>query len=205
MSDSLEEVPDHTSLRRIVRIVALLNLAYFAVEFTVALNIGSVSLFADSVDFLEDASVNMLIGIAFAWSLKARARTGMILAGILLVPALATLWAAWTKFQLPIAPAPLPLSITALGALAVNLSCALMLARYRAHRGSLTRAAFLSARNDTFANVAIILAALVTFFYRSMWPDLIVGLGIMAMNAGAAREVWQAARKEHRTAISAQA
>jgi Co/Zn/Cd efflux system component len=205
MSDSLEEVPDHTSLRRIVRIVALLNLAYFAVEFTVALNIGSVSLFADSVDFLEDASVNMLIGIAFAWSLKARARTGMILAGILLVPALATLWAAWTKFQLPIAPAPLPLSITALGALAVNLSCALMLARYRSHRGSLTRAAFLSARNDTFANVAIILAALVTFFYRSMWPDLIVGLGIMAMNAGAAREVWQAARKEHRTAISAQA
>jgi Co/Zn/Cd efflux system component len=205
MSDSLEEVPDHTSLRRIVRIVALLNLAYFAVEFTVALNIGSVSLFADSVDFLEDASVNMLIGIAFAWSLKARARTGMILAGILLVPALATLWAAWTKFQLPIAPAPLPLSITALGALAVNLSCALMLARYRSHRGSLTRAAFLSARNDTFANVAIILAALVTFFYRSMWPDLIVGLGIMAMNAGAAREVWQAARKEHRTAVSAQA
>jgi Co/Zn/Cd efflux system component len=205
MSDSLEEVPDHTSLRRIVRIVALLNLAYFAVEFTVALNIGSVSLFADSVDFLEDASVNLLIGIAFAWSLKARARTGMILAGILLVPALATLWSAWTKFQLPIAPAPLPLSITALGALAVNLSCALMLARYRSHRGSLTRAAFLSARNDTFANVAIILAALVTFFYRSMWPDLIVGLGIMAMNAGAAREVWQAARKEHRTAISAQA
>ena len=205
MSDGLEEVPDHTSLRRIVRIVALLNLAYFAVEFTVALNIGSVSLFADSVDFLEDASVNLLIGIAFAWSLKARARTGMILAGILLVPALATLWAAWTKFQLPIAPAPLPLSITALGALAVNLSCALMLARYRSHRGSLTRAAFLSARNDAFANVAIILAALVTFFYRSMWPDLIVGLGIMAMNAGAAREVWQAARKEHRTAVSAQA
>lgn len=43
-------------LRRIVLIVALLNLAYFAVEFTVALTIGSVSLFADSVDFLEDAS-----------------------------------------------------------------------------------------------------------------------------------------------------
>ena len=204
MSDNLDEVPDHTSLRHIVRIVALLNLAYFAVEFTVALNIGSVSLFADSVDFLEDASVNLLIGIAFAWSLKARARTGMILAGILLVPALATLWAAWTKFQMPIAPAPLPLSITALGALVVNLSCALMLARYRAHRGSLTRAAFLSARNDTFANVAIILAALVTFFYRSIWPDLIVGLCIMAMNADAAREVWQAAREEHRTAISSQ-
>ena len=124
----------------------------------------------------------------------------MVMAGILLVPALATLWSAWSKFQLPIAPAPLPLSLTALGALAVNLSCALMLVRYRTHRGSLTRAAFLSARNDAFANVAIILAALVTLFYRSAWPDLIVGLGIMAMNADAAREVWRAAREEHRVA-----
>lgn len=202
MSDRFDELPDHASLRRIVRIVALLNLAYFAVEFTVALHIGSVSLFADSVDFLEDASVNLLIGIAFAWSLKARARTGMVMAGILLVPALATVWSAWSKFQLPIAPAPLPLSLTALGALVVNISCASMLVRYRTHRGSLTRAAFLSARNDAFANVAIILAALVTVFYRSAWPDLIVGLGIMAMNADAAREVWQAAREEHRVASS---
>ena len=205
MSDRFDELTDHASLRRIVRIVALLNLAYFAVEFAVALHIGSVSLFADSVDFLEDASVNLLIGIAFAWSLKARARTGMVMAGILLVPALATLWSAWSKFQLPIAPAPLPLSLTALGALAVNLSCASMLVRYRTHRGSLTRAAFLSARNDAFANVAIILAALVTLFYRSAWPDLIVGLGIMAMNADAAREVWRAAREEHRVASTTSA
>jgi Co/Zn/Cd efflux system component len=36
-----------------VRLVALLNLGYFGGEFTVALEIGSVSLFADSIDFLE--------------------------------------------------------------------------------------------------------------------------------------------------------
>jgi Co/Zn/Cd efflux system component len=44
------------ALRRIVRLVALLNLSYFGVEFAVALAIGSVSLFANSIDFLEDAS-----------------------------------------------------------------------------------------------------------------------------------------------------
>jgi len=44
---------DHDGLRRTVLIVALLNLAYFGVEFAVALAIGSVSLFADSIDFLE--------------------------------------------------------------------------------------------------------------------------------------------------------
>ncbi|ESX69988.1 MULTISPECIES: cation diffusion facilitator family transporter [unclassified Mesorhizobium] len=186
-------------LRRVVLVVALLNLGYFGIEFAVALAIGSVSLFADSVDFLEDASVNLLILLAMGWSLRARSRVGMALALILLVPGLATLWTAWEKFNMPVPPQPTALTLAGLGALAVNLSCAYMLARYRHHSGSLTRAAFLSARNDAVANIAIILAGLVTaFLWRSAWPDLIVGLGIAALNADAAREVWEAAREEHR-------
>ncbi|MER9879527.1 MULTISPECIES: cation diffusion facilitator family transporter [unclassified Mesorhizobium] len=186
-------------LRRVVLVVALLNLGYFGIEFAVALAIGSVSLFADSVDFLEDASVNLLILLAMGWSLRARSRVGMALALILLVPGLATLWTAWEKFNMPVPPQPTALTLAGLGALAVNLSCAYMLARYRRHSGSLTRAAFLSARNDAVANIAIILAGLVTaFLWRSAWPDLFVGLGIAALNADAAREVWEAAREEHR-------
>jgi Co/Zn/Cd efflux system component len=189
------------SLAHAVRGVALLNLGYFGVEFTVAVAIGSVSLFADSIDFLEDASVNLLIAVALGWTVRKRARLGMLLAGILLVPGLATLWTAWQKLQAPVGPEPAALSLTGLGALAFNLSCALMLARYRHHAGSLTRAAFLSARNDVLANVAIIMAGLATALaWRSAWPDLIVGLGIAAINAGAAREVWEAARQEHRAA-----
>ena len=185
-------------LRRVVRRVGLLNLGYFGVEFAVALTIGSVSLFADSVDFLEDASINFLIFAAIGWSAQRRARVGMALAGILLIPGLATLWTAWDKFNIPVPPAPLPLSLAGLGALAINLSCALMLARYRMRGGSLTRAAFLSSRNDTLANVAIIVAGMVTaFLWRSAWPDVIVGLGIAALNADAAWEVWTAARVEH--------
>lgn len=188
------------ALRRAVRLVALLNLGYFGIEFAVAQAIGSVSLFADSVDFLEDAAVNFLIIIALSWSARQRARVGMLLAGILLIPGLATLWAAWEKFNVPIPPAVGPLSWTAIGALIVNLSCAFMLTRYRYHSGSLTTAAFLSARNDALANVAIIGAALLTARTASVWPDLTVGLGIALLNADAARDVWKAARKEHNQA-----
>ncbi len=189
------------ALRRVVKLVALLNLSYFAAEFAIAVAIGSVSLFADSVDFLEDASVNLLIAFALGWRAQNRARLGMLLAGVLLVPSLATVWTAWGKFNDPIAPEPLTLSLTGVGALAVNLICALMLARYRHHSGSLTRAAFLSARNDAVANIAIIAAGIVTaLVWQSAWPDLIVGLGIAAMNADAAWEVWSAAREEHRAA-----
>jgi Co/Zn/Cd efflux system component len=186
-------------LRCTVLIVALLNLGYFGIEFAVALAIGSVSLFADSVDFLEDASINLLIFAALGWSLAMRSRVGMAMAAIILIPSLATLWTAWEKFNLPVPPDPVPLSLTGAGAFAVNLTCALMLARYRAHQGSLTRAAFLSARNDVLANIAIVAAGLATaFVWRSAWPDVIVGLGIAAMNADAAREVWAVAREEHR-------
>ena len=190
------------TLRRAVRLVVLLNLAYFGVEFAVALAIGSVSLFADSIDFLEDAAVNGLILLALGWSAPRRARLGMALAGILLIPGLATLWTAWQKLSLLVPPAPIPLSLTGLGALAVNLFCAFLLARYRAHSGSLTRAAFLSARNDAFANIAIIAAGIVTAATVSPWPDLLVGLGIFAMNLDAAREVYAAACEERRAALA---
>lgn len=189
---------DNGALRRVVLIVALLNLGYFGIEFAVGLAIGSVSLFADSVDFLEDASVNLLIFFALAWAASTRARVGMVLAGILLVPALALLWALYGKFTHPVPPEPFILSLTGGGALLINLSCAFLLARFREHSGSLTKAAFLSARNDAIANVAIIAAGLVTaYVWPSVWPDVIVGLAIAAMNIDAAREVWEAAREEH--------
>jgi len=53
-------------------------------------------------------------------------------------------------------------TLAGLGALAINLYCAFRLARFRTHGGSLTRAAFLSARNDALANIAIIAAGLAT-------------------------------------------
>jgi Co/Zn/Cd efflux system component len=184
------------TLRKAVRVVALLNLAYFGVEFSVALLIGSVALFADSIDFLEDASINVLILLALAWSAPRRAIVSKVLAGIILIPGLATVWMAWQKFAVPIPPAPLPLSLTGAGALLVNFTCALILVRVRHHGGSLGLAAFLSARNDVLANVAIILAGLVTAYTLSVWPDLLVGLGIAMLNAGAAAEVYRAAGKE---------
>jgi Co/Zn/Cd efflux system component len=190
MEDIAATDPRKPGLGRAVMWAAGLNLGYFAVEFAGALAIGSVSLFADSVDFLEDASLNLLILAALGWSARNRARVGMALAVILLVPGLATLWAAWEKFSAPVAPDAAALSLAGLGALAVNLTCAVLLGRYRHHRGSLTKAAFLSARNDALANVAIIGAGLVTaFLWRSAWPDLAVGLAIAAINADAAREV----------------
>lgn len=193
---------DNNALRRMVIVVALANLTYFFVEFAIAKKIGSVSLFADSIDFLEDASINFLIAIAIGWSARSRAKVGMAMAFILLIPAIALFWTAWQKFNAPIPPDPWLLSLTGFGALVVNMSCAILLIKFRHHSGSLTKAAFLSARNDTYANIAIILVGIITIGWLSGWPDLIVGIGIAIMNADAAKEIWEASREEH---ISAKA
>jgi Co/Zn/Cd efflux system component len=185
-------------LKSAARLVAILNLAYFGVEFLVALHIGSVSLLADSADFLEDAAVNLLIFAALGWGARRRAQVGMSLAGLLLLPAVAFLWTLLRKLGAPSPPDPELLSLTGLGALAINLFCAFTLARFRHHGGSLSKAAFLSARNDAVGNVAIICAGLLTIPTHSIWPDIIVGLGVALMNLDAAREVLSAARGEHR-------
>lgn len=190
---------DNDNLRRATMIVALLNLAYFGIEFAIARAIGSASLFADSVDFLEDASLNVLIAVVLSWSTRNRAVLGMGLAGLLLVPGVATLWTAWLKLHSPLPPAALTLSATAGGALVVNLCCALLLARYRKLGGSLTRAAFLSSRNDVLANVAMIVSGFITVLTRSGWTDLLVGLSIAGLNADAALKVWRAACAERRS------
>ena len=187
-------------LRNVVLIVAALNLAYFGIEFSVARAIGSVALFADSVDFLEDTAVNLLVALALGWSLAFRTRVGMALAALLLLPGLATLWMAWAKFNAPLPPEPFVLTATGAGALLVNHSCAFLLTGVRSHGGSLSKAAFLSARNDALANLAIIAAGVVTVVTASGWPDLIVGLGIAALNTDAANEVLEAAREERRLA-----
>jgi Co/Zn/Cd efflux system component len=193
----LPEVSGNQALKLAVRNVAALNLGYFGIEFAVAIAIGSVALFADSVDFLEDGAVNLLILAGIGWSAARRAKLGMVLAAIILVPALATLWTAWQNFSSDLVPAAAPLTVTGLGAMLVNFTAARILAPFRTAGGSLTRAAFLSARNDVIANITIVAAGLLTAATASRWPDLIVGIAIAVLNAGAAHEVYEAARSEH--------
>ncbi|MCS6930601.1 MAG: cation transporter [Acetobacteraceae bacterium] len=191
--------PPPPGLRRAAALVAALNLGYFGVEAGLALAIGSVALFADSIDFLEDAAVNALIVVALGWSARKRAMVGALLGALILAPTVATAWTAWEKLLEPAAPPALPLLLGGVGALAVNTLCAFLIAPYRAAGGSLSRAAFLSARNDAIANAAIIAAAGLTAATLSPWPDLVVGLGILALNARAALEVWEAAHTEYRS------
>lgn len=184
-------------IRRAVLIVALLNLAYFFVEFIAALAIGSASLAADSADFLEDTAINLLVFFAVAWPAKRRRTAGSVLAALILIPAIAAIVMAVTKILNPVAPSPEGLTGVAAGALVVNLICAVILLKLRDQGSSLAKGAWLAARNDALANVLIIVAGLLTFVWSTAWFDIIVGAIIAVVNLSAAKEVWEESREEH--------
>jgi Co/Zn/Cd efflux system component len=190
------------SLRSVLILVASLNFAYFAVEALVAWWIASVSLFADSMDFLEDATLTLLVLWALGRTLRLQATIAFGLAAIIAAPGFAALWVAYQKWLHPTTPDAQALTLTALGALAVNAFCALALVRIKGRRGSLVRAVYLSARNDVLGNIAIIAAGVATAYTASFWPDFIVGLAVFALHAGAALEVYTTARAEWKSAAS---
>ena len=93
-------------------------------------------------------------------------------------------------------PEPLTLSATAIIAMVINLVCAILLMNLREADSALMRGAWLAARNDVLANLLILAAGVVTIFWFSAWPDIVVGLVIGVINLTAAKEVYEQARAE---------
>lgn len=181
------------SFKKVILLVAILNFIYFFIEFISAIHIRSVSLLTDSIDFIEDTSINLLIFFAISLSIIKRAKISILLSFIMFLPGLTALWAIWQQIVYQEPTQPIELSLIASGALIVNYFCAYLLVRFKNYSGSLTRAAFLSARNDVLANIAIIIAGVITFFYSSIWPDILVGLFIGYIRTESALEIYRKA------------
>jgi Co/Zn/Cd efflux system component len=171
--------------RKALLIAAGLNLAMVAVELAAAFYANSIALFADAVDFYEDAMTYFMAAALIGFGAKARAAFGGALALMMAIPCLWIAWKAIEQLLFGVPPDPLPMGAVALVALAVNVYCAVLLAPHQrgdsAHQG-----VWLSTRNDAIANIAVIVAAAATYAWRSTWPDVAVGLVIVAINLQAA-------------------
>ena len=139
MSHDLSASTLNARARRIVAWVAALNLLGFFGEFIIACIIGSASLFADAADFLEDFLINALVLLALRWSVEGRRKASYGLAGLILIPAVASYGMAIWKIINGAVPEPLTLSGTAVAAMLINLLCAVLLLQLR-HGSALTHA-----------------------------------------------------------------
>ena len=151
------------ALKPIVARVAFLNLTYFPLEFYFAHKFNSVSLLSDSLDFLEDASVNILIFLAFSLAVVWRKRLSYIFALLLLLPGISFLYNALHQISNPVTPTGKGMSLVGLGAFVVNLYCATILNKFKEIQGGLAKAAYFSARNDAVSNILIIIIVMYVF------------------------------------------
>lgn len=186
-------------IKKAIYCVIFLNLSYFMIEFYSAYQIGSASLFADSIDFLEDTAINALILFSVSWSLKNRLRLSMILALLILIPGLTALWTVGQQFINKSYPDSFDLSLVGFGALIINLFCIKILLRFQNNQESLYRIAFLSAKTDILSNLAIITAGIFLYFFPSIWPDILVALCIVIINFDASFKIYKSVQKQQKS------
>ena len=177
--------------------VASLSFLYFVFEFIFAIYIQSVALLADSLDFLEDSFITLLILLSLRWSASTRGRIGRLFAILILVPAMWTVIEALQKIQDPRQPEVYSMMIASVGAGVMNLICAGIVLRIKNLGTPMVKDAWIISRNDLTVNVAIIVMGLITAFWiQNGWPDIVLGLGIFLLSVSAAWNIWKTAHLE---------
>ncbi|WP_252272605.1 cation transporter [Pseudomonas subflava] len=193
--DSPEAALRSRRYRRILWTALAVNLAMFAVEIGAGLKAGSVSLLADSLDFMGDAANYAIslwvLGMALSW----RARAAQFKAASMLLFGIGVLGAAlwhWWQGEVPSAPT---MGVIGALALAANVGVAVLLYAYREGDSNM-RSVWLCTRNDAVGNLAVLGAALGVFGTGSAWPDLIVASIMAALAITAAVQVLRQADGE---------
>jgi len=178
--------------RRVLWIVLGVNLAMFIVEMIAGLKSGSVSLQADSLDFLGDTANYGISLFVAGMALRNRAIAALgkgVTMGLFGMWVLAS--SVWKGFA-GATPEATTMGVVGLVALTANALCFVFLSAYRSGDSNM-RSAWLCSRNDLIGNCAVLASAIGVARTSSAWPDVLVAV-IMAVLAlqGAAVVVTQA-------------
>jgi Co/Zn/Cd efflux system component len=188
--------PDY---RAVLWVALLVNAVMFAVEIGAGVQAGSVSLLADSLDFLGDATNYGITLWVLGLGLTARAWAALVKAVSMAIFGLWVIGQAIGHTLLGIIPDAPTMSLVGALALTANLTVAALLYRYR-DGDSNRRSVWLCTRNDALGNLAVLLAALGVFGTGAAWPDLIVAAIMAGLALTAAAQVIGQARIELATA-----
>ena len=175
--DECDDLGDltHTTptYRRALWTIVVLNVVYGAVEFGGGFLAISQGLKADALDFLGDGTITLLGLLAIGWGKTWRARAAL-LQGVFLAIMGAGVFAAtiYRVFVLELPEAEL-MGVFGIGALVVNVLCAVFLLKHRTGDANV-QAVWWFSRNDALGNVAILIAAGFVWLTATPWPDLIV-------------------------------
>jgi Co/Zn/Cd efflux system component len=200
---SQPDAPD-PSYRRVLQVALGINLAMFGVEIVASLTAGSVSLRADALDFLGDATNYALALLVIGRTLRLRASAALLKGGVM--GAFGAWVAASTVYNAIFATVPKAEIMGAIGfaALAANLTVAALLYRHR-RNDSQALSVWLCTRNDVLVNLAVIAAGAGVWASGTPWPDIAVAAVIAWLGPTSAVRVIRRALAELRQPAGAYA
>jgi Co/Zn/Cd efflux system component len=172
--------------RRVLWIVLGVNLSMFMVEMIGGFGARSVSLQADSLDFLGDTAN---YGISLFVAGMALRRRAMAALGKGLTMGLFGIWvlasSVWKVFG-GTPPEPVTMGVVGFTALAANTLCFALLSAYRSGDSNM-RSVWLCSRNDLIGNCAVVAAAIGVAGTAAVWPDVLVAaiMAVLALQAAA--------------------
>jgi Co/Zn/Cd efflux system component len=176
----------------------LVNVAMFGVELVSSMKAGSVSLLADSVDFLGDAgnyAVSLFVlGMATVWRSRAAYAKGVVMGAFGVLVLARALWIGLGSHV----PEAATMGVISIVAFAANGLVALLLYAFRNGDANM-RSVWLCTRNDMIANLAVLLAAIGVFGTKAGWPDIAVASIMALLGLSAARDIIGRARSELRS------
>lgn len=167
--------------RKALWIALVLNAVMFVVELVASWSSQSVSLMADSIDFAGDAGNYAISLFVLSMAVAVRAKASLFKAACMGGFGVFVLGRTTWNLQAGVTPAPLTMGAIGFVALAVNAGVALMLYRFRSGDSNM-RSVWVCSRNDAIGNVAVMLASLGVLETGSGWPDLVVA-SLMALLA----------------------
>lgn len=185
----------HGRYRKVLWIALIVNIAMFAIEIVSGVKASSVSLLADSLDFLGDAANYGISLWVLGMTLTVRAKASLIKAISMAAFGIWVLGSAVWHFVSGVIPSAETMGIIGVVALTANLGVAALLYAYRDGDSNM-RSVWLCTRNDALGNVAVILAAIGVFGTGAAWPDLLVAFIMASLALHSSWSVIMHARSE---------
>lgn len=184
-----------TGLRSALRKSLAVNLLMFFVEITCGIYSRSLSVVADSMDFLSDSAGFALGLYALKKSRKFRSYFALANAASMFAVALYIIISAYFRLDSDIVPHALTMGSVGMLALVANMLSAWWLYQHRSG-DSLQQSFWLCSRNDALNNIAVVIASICVHFTGSHWPDLTIAMVLMALETQSAFKVGKQALKE---------
>ncbi|NEN75427.1 cation transporter [Pelistega sp. NLN82] len=173
----------------------VINGLMFLVEIIGSIQAGSVSLLADSLDFLGDTANYGVSLFVLNHALRTRAKASLIKGGTMLLFGVFVFVSTVYRWWLGELPNYHEMSLIGTLALLANLWVVWILYRFREGDSNM-QSVWLCSRNDALGNFAVILAAFVVYLTQSNLADLFVALFIAYLAISASRKIIHQAKQE---------